>query len=109
MERWSSDYKGKGGRAGGGSGKFQVSGSTPRPNGQLLTSGLAKHHACKFVMGGVGDAAKTRRSGPQGVINVQQGSDTNGTTIWFQNIGTFGGNVAEGRGGTHGFYFLYHI
>ena len=56
-----------------------------------------------------GKDTSERGGGYPGVINVQQGSDTNGTTIWFQNIGTFGGNVVEGRGGTHGFYFLYHI
>ena len=60
-----------------------------------MARSLAKHQ--------VGDASKTERSGPQGIVNFLQGVDTSGTTLWVSDLGTFGGNGKEGRGETHRF------
>ena len=66
-----------------------------------MDGGKAKHPARKFGLGQAGYNATTIRGGPQGVGNVLQGGVTSDITIWFRDLGPFGGNVKEGRRRTH--------
>ena len=52
-------------------------------------------------MGETGDTDTAVRVRPQGGGNVLQGGGTIDTTVWFGDVGIFGGNGEEGGRGTH--------
>ena len=66
-----------------------------------MDGGKAKHPACKVRLGQAGYNDTTRRSVPQGIGNVLQDGVTSDITIWFRDLGPFGGNKKEGRRSTH--------
>ena len=51
-------------------------------------------------MGETGDTALTGRSTTQGGVNVLQGSGPSNITVWFEDVGPFGGNGEEVRRST---------
>ena len=57
-----------------------------------MDGGTTEYHACKFVLGETRDTAPTGRGRPQGDGNVLQGSGTSDITVWFVDMGHFGGN-----------------
>ena len=54
-------------------------------------------------VGEVGEDFKMGSGGSQDGGNVLQGGGTGSTSFWFVYLGTFDGNVEEGRGYKHGF------
>ena len=73
-----------------------------------MAGGKAKNNALKVGLGEAGDTATTRRVGPQGVENVLQGGGTSEITVWFGDLGPFGGNGEKGRRSTHDFSQTNH-
>ena len=55
-----------------------------------------------------GDTSPTVRVRHQGGINVLKGGGISGTTVWLIDVVPFGGNVEEGRRGTHRFHQTYN-
>ena len=62
-----------------------------------MASCVVEHHAHKVGLGETGYTAPTRNGRPQGGGNVLKGGGPSNTTVWFGNVGPFGGNVEEGR------------
>ena len=52
-------------------------------------------------MGDTGETAPTGRGRTQGGENVLQGGGPSNITVWFEDVGPFGGNGEEVRRSTH--------
>ena len=59
-------------------------------------------------MGDVEEVTKKGRGGSKSGVNVLQGGDTGGNPLWIGYLGTFGGDVQDGGGDTHGVYEVDH-
>ena len=68
-----------------------------------MANGKAKYHEHKVGLGEAGDTAMEIRGRPQDVRNFLQGGGKRNITVWFGDLGPFGGNEEEGRRIIHGF------